>query len=53
MEATKGYTVLSDTISGQEMVWRTGEGDETMPEVLETERLAQLEIINDLEDQIE
>lgn len=49
----QGYTVLTETISGPELVWRTGEGEETLPEVFETERLAQLEIIADVEDDIE
>jgi len=49
----QGYCVLTNTISGTELVWRTGEGEETLPQVFETERLAQLEIIADVEDDIE
>ena len=53
MEAIKGYCVLTDTISGPELVWRTGEHKETMPEVFESERAAYLEILDDLQDGIE
>lgn len=48
MEAIKGYTVLTNTISSYELVWRTGEGDETMPEVFDTEKDAYKEIASDL-----
>lgn len=52
MEAIKGYIVLTETVSGPEIVWRTGEGDETMPQIFESERAAQLEILDDLQDDI-
>ena len=53
MTAIKGYVVLTQTISSWELVWRTGEGEETLPEIYPTERAAQLEILDDLQDDIE
>lgn len=53
MTEVKGYCVLTQTISSWELVWRTGEGDETLPQVFETERAAQLEILDDLQSDIE
>ncbi len=56
MEAIKGYTVLTNTISGWELAWHTidtsGEDDVIMPEVFETERAAQLALIEDIEEHI-
>lgn len=56
METIKGWTVLTSTISGWELVWNTidttGEDDIVMPQVFKTERAAQLEILKDIEDDI-
>jgi len=48
MEPIKGYVVLTNTLSGYELVWREGEGDQTMPQVFKTEKEAQLEMLDDL-----
>lgn len=51
--SVKGWCVLTETISGQELVWRTGEGDKAMPVVFSTERAAQLEIVEDIQNDID
>ena len=53
METIKGYAVLSETIGSPELVWRTVEGEQTLPQVFESERAAQLEILDDLQSDIE
>lgn len=48
MEAIKGYVVLTQTISGMELVWNVDEHPERMPQVFKTVRDTQLEILDDL-----
>ena len=53
----EGYCVLTNTISGYELIWNeiTGVADNeflVLPQVFQTERDAQLEILSDLEDDI-
>ena len=56
MTEVKGYTVLTQVLSGWELVWRTTSEEsngEDFPQVFETERAAQLEILDDLQSDIE
>ena len=56
MTEVKGYTVLTQVLSGWELVWRTTSEEsngEDFPQVFETERDAQLEILDDLQSDIE
>ena len=56
MTAIKGYVVLTQVLSGWELVWRTTSEEsngEDFPQVFETERAAQLEILDDLQSDIE
>ena len=56
MTEVKGYTVLTQVLSGWELMWRTTSEEsngEDFPQVFETERAAQLEILDDLQDDIE
>lgn len=52
----EGYTVLTKTLSGWELMWRVegseGREGETMPEVFTSERGAQLSIVDDLIDEL-
>ena len=56
MTAIKGYVVLTQVLSGWELMWRTTSEEsngEDFPQVFETERAAQLEILDDLQSDIE
>ncbi len=44
----KGYCVLTDTISGWELVWRIQEETNEMPQVFSTEKEARKEIAEDV-----
>lgn len=53
MEYKTGWCVLTDTISGWELIWSTVEDDgEYTPQIFETERDAQLGIIEGIEEDI-
>lgn len=47
MTPLTGYCVLTNTISGQELVWRVEEMGITLPEVYETELEAEKAIVNE------
>lgn len=54
MKAIKGWTALTETISGYELVWKSQEpGEEIMPDVYETEKEVQKEIARDLIEQLQ
>lgn len=53
MEAIQGWCIVENTMSGYEIVWRTGEYDATMPMILETEELVYKEIAENLIDQLQ
>ena len=47
MEKITGYCVLTECLHGSELVWRTcGIDDEDMPEIYDTERDAQVAIVD-------
>ena len=45
--------MLTETISGSELVWRTESDGEVLPQIFESEKAAQLEILDDLQSDIE
>ena len=53
MKAIKGYCVLTDTLSGPELVWRIQEETEEVPQVFESEDAARKEIAGDIKDDLQ
>lgn len=53
MGAIKGFCIVEDTLAGYDIVWRTGEGEETMPIIWKDEEAAWKEIAENIIDQLQ